>query len=205
MEEQCLCPLPSLPFNRVRVHHVVRFAHRLHVSVIVLYPGQYHSFSIPIIKITPCGGERMCCQYVCILYDLPHFGCQIYLSPQSLDHSSSSLILHPHLFGIPFLFGLTFPQQFIVLVCRLSNNAGHEKKLSMYNVCSTCSSLRQVMLQLHVQLSWKELHVSCLCLNTRSYCKYVPQNHTASRVLSQNACVSLVTLKMTVPLKRTMI
>jgi len=47
-------------------------------------------------------------------------------------------IFCPEFFGIHFLFGLTVPQQFIVLVCKLSNDAGDEKKLPMYNVCPTC-------------------------------------------------------------------
>jgi hypothetical protein len=44
-------------------------------------------------------------------------------------------------FSIPFLFGLTVPQQVIAFVCKSSNDAGDEKKLSMYNLCPTCSIL----------------------------------------------------------------
>ena len=40
-----------------------------------------------------------------------------------------------------FYLVLTVPQQFIVLVCKLSNNTEDEKKLSTYTLCPTCSIL----------------------------------------------------------------
>ena len=52
-----------------------------------------------------------------------------------------NFILCPRFFSIPFLFCLIVPQQFIVLVCKLLNNAEDEKKLSMYSLCYTCSIL----------------------------------------------------------------
>jgi len=36
----------------VRVCHVVRFVHVSHVSVIILYYGQFHSFSTLITEVT---------------------------------------------------------------------------------------------------------------------------------------------------------
>ena len=51
------------------------------------------------------------------------------------------LIFSPKFFGMHFMFGLTVPQQFIVLVCKSSNDAGDGKKLSMYSLCPTCPLL----------------------------------------------------------------
>ena len=53
-----------------------------------------------------------------------------------------NFILCPEFYSVPFLlFGLTVPQQFIVLICKSSNNAGDENRLSTYNSCLTCSIL----------------------------------------------------------------
>jgi hypothetical protein len=74
----------------------------------------------------------------------PHFVCpstlwlSSYFSPYHLS-PLFKLISCPKFFSIPFLFGLTVLQQFIVLVCKLSE--GDEKKLSMYNLCRTFSIL----------------------------------------------------------------
>jgi hypothetical protein len=43
--------------------------------------------------------------------------------------------------GMPFLFCLTVPQQFVMLVWNQSNYSVDGKKLSMYNMCSTVSVL----------------------------------------------------------------
>jgi hypothetical protein len=52
-----------------------------------------------------------------------------------------NFILCPKFYSVPFLFGLTVPRQFIVLLCKSSNNVSDEKKLSTYNLCLTCSIL----------------------------------------------------------------
>ena len=100
-------------------------------------------------------------------------------------HFMSKILWHP------FSIWTKNPQwQFIVLVCKLSD--GDEKKLSVYNVCSTFS----VFAISSVTVTWVDVMEGVtwflLCLHTRSYCKYVTWNHKTCRVLSQTACVSLV-------------
>ena len=102
-------------------------------------------------------------------------------SPQSLDHHSS------------FSFFLQNSSASIFCLVEQSHSrvssqcVNRQMMLEVERNCpsTTCvqhvQSLQQVLSHLHVQLSWKESHVSCLCLNTQSYCKYNPQNHTAYR------------------------
>jgi len=52
-----------------------------------------------------------------------------------------SFILCPKFYSVPFQTGLTVPLKFIVLVRKSSNIAWDEKKLSVYNLCLTCSIL----------------------------------------------------------------
>ena len=59
------------------VHHVVRFVHISHVSIIVLYYGQFHGFSMLITEITFQWWRMYVHQYVYILFTIPHYGCQV--------------------------------------------------------------------------------------------------------------------------------
>jgi hypothetical protein len=52
-----------------------------------------------------------------------------------------SLSFFPKSLGNPFQFALTVPQQFMALLCKLSNKSGEEKKLSMYSLCPKFSVL----------------------------------------------------------------
>ena len=75
-----------------------------------------------------------------ISFALPYNGYHITFH-LSLRSPLFKFILCPNFFGIPFVFGLTVPQQCIVLVCKSSNNAGDEWKLPMQKLCPTCSFL----------------------------------------------------------------
>jgi len=51
---------------------------------------------------------------------LQYYGCQVIIHP-SLYVTPFQFEFLPKSYGIPFQFGLTLPQQFVVLVCELSN------------------------------------------------------------------------------------
>jgi hypothetical protein len=130
-------------------------------------------------------------QYVYILFVLPYYWYQVTFH-LSLRSPFFNFILCQKFFSISFLFGLTVPQQFIVLVCKLSSNAADEEKLSFYNLCPTSSTLAVSPVTVACAAVMKASHISCLCLNTQSYCEYIPYSNMACRALSQTACVSLI-------------
>ena len=110
----------------LRCYHVVRFVYKSHVSIIVLYHGQLHGFSMFTIEITLQLQRMYVHQCVPFLFVLPHYGCQviftlIFRSPLFIFTWCSKF------FGILFLFGLTVPQQFTALVSKSSNDAEDEK------------------------------------------------------------------------------
>jgi hypothetical protein len=130
----------------------------------------------------------------------------------------SSLECHPVLVlafchkshGIPFLFGLTVPQQFIFFLAKLSNKSGEEKKLSMYNLWPRPSTL----LVRSVTVAWVAV-MSCV-----THCQSFPKNTFMSWVYqaeSHNLKILMVKLffyflffylmyclKTILPMKRTM-
>ena len=59
--------------------------------------------------------------------------------------------------GMPFLFGLTVPQQQICFFTKSSNNSGEEKKLSMYNLWP-CPS---IFLVNSVTVAWVAVVLCC--------------------------------------------
>lgn len=81
----------------------------------------------------PCWWKVHVCHYVYISFVLPYYGCQytphpsLYVTP--LQFHFLSKFLH-----INFLFGLTAPQQFTILVRKLSNNPGDEMMMSVYSL-----------------------------------------------------------------------
>ena len=140
MEKQLLCPFSGPSLNGVIVHHAVRFVHIPHMSITVLYYGQFHSFAVLITKITLCSWRMHVYQYVYISFVFPHYGCQVTLTLVFISPHFNFMFCQKF-FGISFLLGLTVPQQFIFLVCKSSNNNGDEKKLSM-QLASTFQALQ---------------------------------------------------------------
>ena len=74
--------------------------------------------------------------------------------------------------GMPLLFALTVPQQYICFLAKSSNNAGEEKKLSMYNLWPCPSTF----LVSSVTVAWvavKCCAVRCLSFPSYSFMSYV--------------------------------
>jgi len=82
MDEYLLCPFPDLSANRVRVCHADRFIHISLESVMVLYYGWFHSFSILITEVTVQWWRMHVHRYVYVSFVLPYYGCHatFYLS-----------------------------------------------------------------------------------------------------------------------------
>jgi hypothetical protein len=100
------------------------------MSLIVSYYGQFEGFPMFIIEIVLCLWREHVCQYVYILFVIPHHGGQV------IAHCSVCVTLLEPLLLASVFCGLTAPHQFIVLVHE-SNNCGDE--LSTYNLCPTFS------------------------------------------------------------------
>ena len=68
MEKWLLCPFAGVSANSVRGHHAVRYLQVSHVSGIVLYYGQCHSFSMLVSEITVGWWKMHVPYYVYILF-----------------------------------------------------------------------------------------------------------------------------------------
>ena len=106
---------------------------------------------------------------------------------------------------MPFLFGLTVPQQQIGFFAKSSNNSGEEKKLSMYNLWSRPS----IFLVSSVTVAW--VAVTCYAVHCLSFPRYTFMSYVYS-VESQSLNIlmpkrlrffGMYCLKITFPLKGT--
>jgi hypothetical protein len=156
--------------NGVTAHHAVTLVYVSHVSVIVLYNGWFQSVYMLITKITFCWRTTYIHQNV--LFPLSFHTIVVKSSLNLVIMSSHfSLSSLQKSLGIPFLFGLTVPHQFMASVRKSSNKSRKEKKLSMQSLHSKFSIL--VLTQLHELWPVQQLHISCLCLNTLTCCMYI--------------------------------
>jgi hypothetical protein len=103
---------------------VVRFVYIPHVSITVPYNGWFHGFSMIITEIT-LQWWRMHDNIFTFQLSFQTMAVKL---PFTLICRSPLFVFTvcPKFFGNLFLFGLTVPQQFIVLVCKSSTNTGDE-------------------------------------------------------------------------------
>jgi hypothetical protein len=115
MEKYLNCPFRGTSADGVRV--VLYSQIFPHAPCVLLWPVS--QLFMLIKEITLRWWRMHFCQYVYIPFVIPHYGCQVmsqlspYVAPLQF-YFLSKILWHP------FLFGLTFPQHLIVVVCKSS-------------------------------------------------------------------------------------
>lgn len=116
----------------------------------------------------------------------------------ALWYSDSSFIFCPILLA-PFFYGLTVPQQFMLLVCQ------SDVEMSCPHIICVphFQSLLYICLQLHQQLSLRELPFAGLsCIQLSYMWAYISYSHTSCNFLPDGLYfVGVCCLKMTLLLK----
>jgi len=127
-KKKLFCPLPRLTAGRVAIGHPISIVIMPHVMVIIHHNCRLYRVTVFIAIIALCGWIMNVCQEAHVsLVKSPLVFTQ--MSP----HFSLS-VLGLWSLGMPFLCGLTVPQEEIFFWAKSSNRSGVEKKLSMYSL-----------------------------------------------------------------------
>lgn len=140
LEKYFLCPFPGLSTKYVRVHRAVQFVHILHVSIIILYCGRFHSFSVLITETTLCRWRMHICQMFTFHLSFQTMAVKL---PLTLTFMSTRFIfiLCPKFSSIPFLFDVTVPSSLLSQYVNRQMMLETKNKLFMYSLYPKLSSL----------------------------------------------------------------
>ena len=133
MKEHFYRPLECSTAYGVTVGHSVTFIHIAHMTVILNHNLRLYGSSSFIAEITFRWGVVNIRQHVCVSLVPPHYCRQVSPGPYMNVPLFNFVVFGARSCGMPLLFALTVPQQYICFLAKSSNNAG-EEKLSMYNL-----------------------------------------------------------------------
>ena len=112
MEEQFLCALPCAAVDRIRICHSSSLMYVAYVAVIIRHNLRHYGPPIIITEITLYRCIVHVCQNTYITFVPPQYCRQVTPSPRTWRLPRWSVILlGPKSCGMPFLLGLTVPQQ----------------------------------------------------------------------------------------------